>query len=87
MVTPFQQYMFPSSQAPTYSQTHGYPAALVFVIALTLMCSVGIGLMERREIKRAAQLPKEEKLSDVAVEQYGLASNGTEKAVLSEQAL
>ncbi|KAF2086297.1 MFS general substrate transporter, partial [Saccharata proteae CBS 121410] len=45
--TPFSQYMFPASDAPEYKQTHGYVAGLVFVIALTLWCSIIMGAIER----------------------------------------
>ncbi|KAK7533544.1 permease of the major facilitator superfamily [Phyllosticta paracitricarpa] len=45
--TPFSQYMFPASDAPKYRKTHGYPAALVFVVALTIWCSLVMGLIER----------------------------------------
>ncbi|KAK8187395.1 major facilitator superfamily domain-containing protein [Phyllosticta capitalensis] len=45
--TPFSQYMFPASDAPTYRKTNGYPAALVFVVALTIWCSLVMGLVER----------------------------------------
>lgn len=39
--------MFPASDAPTYRKTNGYPAALVFVVALTIWCSLVMGLVER----------------------------------------
>ncbi|CAG8950622.1 hypothetical protein HYFRA_00002831 [Hymenoscyphus fraxineus] len=48
VVIPFQQYQFPSSQAPTYSKTHGYASALAFVVALTLWTGFGIGWIEKR---------------------------------------
>ncbi|KAI9739554.1 MAG: hypothetical protein M1834_006270 [Cirrosporium novae-zelandiae] len=47
LVTPFQQYMFPSSDGPEYRSTHGYPAGLAFVIALTVWLSFGIPSVER----------------------------------------
>ncbi|EKG18412.1 Methyltransferase type 11 [Macrophomina phaseolina MS6] len=53
--TPFSQYMFPANDAPTYRKTHGYIAALVFVVALTLWCSVVLGGVERWYYKKQAQ--------------------------------
>jgi MFS transporter, ACS family, pantothenate transporter len=58
VVIPFQQLQFPSSQAPEFKQTHGWPSALAFVIALTLWTGFGIDAMknisDRRERKRQA---------------------------------
>jgi ACS family pantothenate transporter-like MFS transporter len=47
VVIPFQQLQLPSGQAPEFKQTHGWPSALAFVIALTLWTGAGIPLMER----------------------------------------
>lgn len=47
VVIPFQQLQFPSSQAPHFTQTHGWPSALVMVVALTLWTGVGIPLVQR----------------------------------------
>lgn len=48
VVIPFQQYQFPSSQAPAYAGTHGYASALVFVVALILWTGFGIEFIEKR---------------------------------------
>lgn len=53
VVIPFQQLQFPSSQAPHFEQTHGWPSALAFVIALTLWTGLGIPLLQRRMEKKA----------------------------------
>lgn len=42
VVIPFQQLQFPSSQAPEFKETHGWPSGLAFVVALTLFTGVGI---------------------------------------------
>ena len=47
VVIPFQQYQFPSSQAPHFKQTHGWPSALAFVIALALWTGLGIPALQR----------------------------------------
>jgi ACS family pantothenate transporter-like MFS transporter len=47
VVIPFQQLQMPSGQAPQFKQTHGWPSALAFVIALTLWTGFGIPLMQR----------------------------------------
>ncbi|KAI1343701.1 major facilitator superfamily transporter [Xylariaceae sp. FL0016] len=49
---PFQQIQFPSSQAPHFKSTHGWPSALAFVIALTLWTGFVIPLMQKRMQKR-----------------------------------
>ncbi|TVY48769.1 putative transporter [Lachnellula occidentalis] len=54
VVSPFQLYLFPSSQAPAYRAMHGYAAALVFVVVLTVWSSLGIWFVERVVAKRAA---------------------------------
>lgn len=54
VVSPFQLYLFPSSQAPTYKAMHGYAAALVFVVLLTVWSSLGIWFVERVVAKRGA---------------------------------
>jgi MFS transporter, ACS family, pantothenate transporter len=48
VVSPFQLYLVPSSQAPTYKGTHGYAAALVFVVALAVWSSLGIWFVGSR---------------------------------------
>lgn len=55
VVTPFQLYLFPSSAAPKYRKTHGYAAALVFVVCLGLWTSVGMFFIERWVAKRDAK--------------------------------
>lgn len=47
VVIPFQQLQFPSGEAPTFSDTHGWVSGLVFVIALTLWTGFGIEFVER----------------------------------------
>ncbi|TVY56692.1 Pantothenate transporter liz1 [Lachnellula cervina] len=54
VVSPFQLYLFPSSQAPTYKAMHSYAAALVFVVLLTVWSSLGIWFVERVVAKRGA---------------------------------
>lgn len=44
--TPVQQNVFPSSQTPYYTQTHGYAFTLGFTITLTLFTGVCIPLVE-----------------------------------------
>jgi len=39
--------MFPANDAPKYRQTHGYIAALIFVIALTIWTSLVLGWFDR----------------------------------------
>lgn len=56
VVIPFQQYQFPSSQAPAYKKTHGYASALAFVVALTVWTGFGIGWIEKRAAAKAAKL-------------------------------
>lgn len=51
-VIPFQQLQFPTSQAPAFKSTHGWPSALAFVVALTVWCSVCIPLMQKYFSKR-----------------------------------
>ncbi|KAF3021444.1 hypothetical protein E8E14_006850 [Neopestalotiopsis sp. 37M] len=53
VVIPFQQLQFPSSQAPQFKQTHGWPSALAFVVALTCWTGLGIPLLQRRMEKQA----------------------------------
>lgn len=47
VVIPFQQLQFPSSQAPEFSETHGWASALVFVVALTLWTGVGLPMVQK----------------------------------------
>ncbi|KAF2136505.1 uncharacterized protein K452DRAFT_237392 [Aplosporella prunicola CBS 121167] len=47
IVTPYQQYLFPSSKAPQFKESHSWSSGLVFVILLTLMCGFGIDLVQR----------------------------------------
>lgn len=54
VVIPFQQLQFPSSQAPEFSQTHGWPSALAFVIALMLWTGWGITFVQRWAEKRSS---------------------------------
>lgn len=64
-VTPFQQFMFPSSQAPAYSGTHGYAAALVFVVCLTLWTSVVIIFFQKRDEKKFASRGEDKEAAPV----------------------
>lgn len=50
--TPFQQYVFPSSEAPNYQKTNGFSYALAFTVLLTIWTGVGIPLTERWFNKR-----------------------------------
>lgn len=50
--TPFQQYVFPSSEAPYYQKKNGFSYALVFTVILTIWTVVGIPLTERWFNKR-----------------------------------
>lgn len=44
--TPYQQYVFPSSEAPYYRQTNGFSYALAFTVLLTFWTGVGLPLLE-----------------------------------------
>ncbi|RDW77002.1 putative major facilitator superfamily permease-3 [Coleophoma cylindrospora] len=73
LVTPFQLHLFPSSQAPAYAKTHGYGAALAFVVCLTLWCSAGLWYVQKvvakRELIRAGESDDEANTSvDAGVE-------------------
>lgn len=48
VVIPFQQYQFPSSEAPAYASTHGYGSALAFVVGLTIWTGITIPFIEKR---------------------------------------
>ncbi|KAL4937174.1 hypothetical protein BDV06DRAFT_227199 [Aspergillus oleicola] len=47
VVIPFQQLQFPSSQAPEFKETHGWPSGLAFVVALTVFMGFGIDAVQR----------------------------------------
>jgi ACS family pantothenate transporter-like MFS transporter len=47
VVIPFQQLQLPSGQAPRFKQTHGWPSALAFVVALTLWTGFGIDFAKK----------------------------------------
>ncbi|CAJ2510610.1 Uu.00g062350.m01.CDS01 [Anthostomella pinea] len=49
---PFQQLQFPSSQAPHFKSTHGWPSALAFVVLLTLWTGFGIPTIQKAMQKR-----------------------------------
>lgn len=38
LVIPYQQYLFPSSRAPHFKESHAWISGLVSVVLLTLMC-------------------------------------------------
>ncbi|KAB2575634.1 Pantothenate transporter liz1 [Lasiodiplodia theobromae] len=67
--TPFSQYLFPASDAPTYRSTHGYIAALVFVVALTLWCSLVLGGIERWYYKKQAEAAAVAEVEEGSVEE------------------
>lgn len=46
VVIPFQQFQLPSSEAPQFKKTHGWPSALAFVVALTLWTGFGVELVQ-----------------------------------------
>lgn len=57
VVIPFQQVQFPSSQAPTFTETHGWASGLCFVIFLTVWTGLGIDFTEKiatRQKKKGA---------------------------------
>ncbi|KAH8892111.1 MFS general substrate transporter [Thozetella sp. PMI_491] len=60
VATPFQQYQFPSSEAPKFTQTHGWPSALAMVVALTLWTGFGIPWLQKRDEKRVKVNDEEE---------------------------
>lgn len=61
VVIPFQQLQFPSGQAPTFAETHGWVSGLCFVVALTLWTGVGVEVVERIIYrKQRQQLHKED---------------------------
>ncbi|KAI1851030.1 hypothetical protein JX265_004562 [Neoarthrinium moseri] len=47
VVIPFQQLQMPSSQAPTFKQTHGWASSLAMVAALTLWTGIGLPLLQK----------------------------------------
>ncbi|KAL6411681.1 putative major facilitator superfamily transporter [Ilyonectria robusta] len=47
VVIPFQQLQLPSGQAPEFKQTHGWPSALAWVVALTLWTGIGIPFLQK----------------------------------------
>lgn len=77
--------MFPANDAPTYRKTHGYIAALVFVVALTLWCSVVLGGIERWYYKRQVQSVAEENGSEEAsVEETEVQQKSSAREAVSE---
>lgn len=50
--TPYQQYVFPSSEAPYYRRTNGFSFALAFSVLLTFWTGIGLPLMERWRYKK-----------------------------------
>ncbi|KAI1498037.1 major facilitator superfamily transporter [Biscogniauxia marginata] len=52
VLIPFQQLQFPSSQAPHFAKTHGWPSALAFVIVLTIWTSFVIPMTQKAMQKR-----------------------------------
>ncbi|KAH7128908.1 major facilitator superfamily transporter [Dactylonectria macrodidyma] len=47
VVIPFQQLQLPSGQAPEFKETHGWPSALAWVVALTLWTGIGIPFLQK----------------------------------------
>lgn len=52
VVTPFQQHVFPSSEAPFYTTSKGYIYGLVFVICLAIWTVIAIPLLEHYNNKK-----------------------------------
>lgn len=67
VVTPVQQNLFPSSEAPFYQESNGYIFGLVFVILLTLWTVVVIPLLEKffNKKKRVVFNPEEGNSSEI----------------------
>lgn len=57
---PFQQYQMPSGKAPEFAETHGWPSALAWVVALTLWTGIGIPLLQRRSERKEQRYPQED---------------------------
>ncbi|KAM0330762.1 hypothetical protein ACHAQA_003716 [Verticillium albo-atrum] len=49
---PFQQLQMPSGKAPEFAETHGWPSALSWVIALTLWTGVLVPLYQWRQARK-----------------------------------
>ncbi|ODV82615.1 hypothetical protein CANARDRAFT_204857 [[Candida] arabinofermentans NRRL YB-2248] len=63
VVTPFQQYVFPSSEAPFYKQTNGFSYALAFTVCLVAWTGIGLPLLEtymEKKKKNSKQISDEE---------------------------
>ena len=60
VIIPFQQYQFPSSQAPTYHKTHGWGSALAMVVALTLWMGFGLPAFQKWAQKREQKIKADE---------------------------
>lgn len=58
LVIPYQQYLFPSSKAPHFKESHAWISSLIFVVLLTLMCGFGIDMVQ-------AYFEKKEKRTDI----------------------
>lgn len=67
LVTPFQQNVFPSSEAPFYKNSKGFIYGLVFVICLAIWTVVVIPLIEHYSQKREKE-PIEVDLEERSVE-------------------
>lgn len=52
--TPYQQYVFPSSEAPYYRQTNGFSYAVAFTVLLTFWTGVGLPLLETWKTNRSS---------------------------------
>lgn len=61
--------MFPASDAPTYRKTHGYTAALVFVVGMTIWCSFVLGGIEKWYDGKAKPTVEEDPAGEISVEE------------------
>lgn len=43
-----QQFMFPTSDAPTFGRTHGYAFGIGWVVVMVVWCGLVLPLIERR---------------------------------------
>ncbi|KAG7747975.1 hypothetical protein KL912_002652 [Ogataea haglerorum] len=60
VVTPFQQHLFPSSEAPAYGSTHGFYYCIAFTCALTVWTGFVIPALERWSSRKEPKEPKVE---------------------------
>ncbi|SCW03845.1 LAFE_0H00276g1_1 [Lachancea fermentati] len=70
--TPFQQYVFPSSEAPFYNSTNGFSYALGFTVLLTIWTGVGLPLIEARFTKKLTESTSSEIDSEAKGDQISM---------------